>query len=124
MIERETGAPVAKSPMHIASGGPPSAASCFMRVSGIASRRYGRLVEIHTDSHHSYVGGYGLIHNYDPVSKLIRRELSIGVFPTDRTSLRASEPGRPNGANRLIESLGLAERQPMRGADLSFDNLP
>ena len=86
MIERGIGAAVAKSPMHIASGGPTSAASCVMRVSGIASRCYIRLVEIHTDSNHSYVGRYELIHDSGPVSKVIRRELSIGVLQSDRTS--------------------------------------
>jgi hypothetical protein len=50
-----------------------------MRVWGIASRCYIRLVEIHTDSHRSYVVGYE-IHDSDAVSKVILRELSIGVF--------------------------------------------
>jgi len=84
MIDREIGAPVAKSPMHIASGGPTSATPCFMRVSGIASRCCSRLIEIHTDSRHSQVGGYRLIHDSDPVSKVIRRGLSIGVLQSDR----------------------------------------
>ena len=69
MIERGIGTAVAKSPMLIASGGPASVASYFMRVSGIASRCCSCLLEMHTDSHHSYVGGYGLIHDFDPVSK-------------------------------------------------------
>src|SRR5437868_15482131 len=68
MIDREIGAPVAKSPMHIASGGPTSATPCFMRVSGIASRCLRRLIEIHTDSRQSQVDGYRLIHDSDPVA--------------------------------------------------------
>src|SRR5205814_9142013 len=83
MIEREIGAPVAKSPMHIASGGPTSATPCFMRVSGIASRCCSRLIELHTDSRHSQVGGYRLIHDPDQVSKVIRRGLCIGLLLSD-----------------------------------------
>ena len=99
MIERGIGTAVAKSPMLIASGGPASVASYFMRVSGIASRCCSCLLEMHTDSHHSYVGGYGLIPDSDPVSKVIRRELSIGVSQSDRTWFPALKPGGPNGAN-------------------------
>jgi hypothetical protein len=84
MMERGIGAAVAKSPIHIASGSPTSAAWCFMRVPGIASRYYVRLIEIHTDSHLLYVGGHELIHDSDPTSKVIRRELSIGVLQLDR----------------------------------------
>src|SRR5438132_383063 len=47
MIERGIGVAAAKSPTFIASGSPTCAASCFMRVSGIASRFSVRLVEIH-----------------------------------------------------------------------------
>jgi len=126
MIERGIGAAFAKSPMHIASGVPTSVASYFMRVSSIASRCCGCLLEMHTDSHHSYVGGYGLIHDSDPVSKVIRRELSIGVSQSDGTSFPASETVGPNGLiaqTGLIDSIGLAEGQPTRGAELSFENL-
>ena len=97
MIERGIGTAVAKSPMHIASGGPTSVASYFMRVSGIASRCYSCLVEIHTDSHHSYVREYGLIHDSDALSKVVRRGLSIGVSQLDGTAIPASETGGQTG---------------------------
>src|SRR5690349_2308373 len=99
MIEREIGAAVAKSPMHMASGRPTSTISCFMRVSGVASRCHSRLLEIDADPHHSYAGGCGLIHDSDPVSKVIRRKLSIDVLQSDKASLPGSAPGGPNGVN-------------------------
>ena len=120
MIERGIGTAVAKSPMLIASGGPASVASYFMRVSGIASRCCSCLLEMHTDSHHSYVGGYGLIRDSDPVSKVIRRELSIGVSQSDRTWFPALNLAGQTG---LIDNPGFAERQPMGAARLSFENL-
>jgi hypothetical protein len=126
MIERGIGTAVAKSPMHIASGGPTSVASYFMRVSGIASRCYSCLIEIHTDSHHSYVRGYGLIHDSDALSKVIRRGLSIGVSQLDGTSFRLQRLAGQMGLiaqTGLIDSIGLAEGQPTRGAELSLENL-
>jgi hypothetical protein len=75
---------------------------------------------MHTDSHHSYVGGYELIRDSDPVSKVIRRELSIGVSQSDRTWFPALNLAGQTG---LIDNPGFAERQPMRAARLSFENL-
>lgn len=117
MIGRGIGAAVAKSPMGTASRSP----RCFMPVSGMASRYYVYSIEIHTGSHHSCVGGYELIHDSDPASKVIRRKLSIGIPRLDGSSLPASASWRPQTG--LIDSPGLAEWQPVSGADLSFDNL-
>ena len=77
-------------------------------------------------THHSYVRGYALIHDSDAVSKVIRRELSIGVSQSDGTSFPASDTGGQMGLiaqTGLIDSIGLAEGQPTRGAELSFENL-
>ena len=120
MIERGIGAAVAKSPMHIASGGPTSAASCFIRVSAIAARELRPRGRNTYRLAYSYVGGYELIHDSDPVSKVIRRELSIGVLQFARHHCPLQSLA---GQTRLIDSPGLAERQPMRGADLFFEKL-
>ena len=77
------------------------------------------MVEIHTDSH-IRVGGYELIHDSDPLSKVIQRELSIGVLQSDRHHCPLQSLA---GQTRLIDSPGFAERQPMRGADLFFEKL-
>ena len=126
MTRRGIGTAVAKSPMDTASGSPTSAVWCFMPVSGIASRCYVWSIEIQAGSDHSYVGGHESIHDSEPASKVIRRELSIGIPQLDGMSFPALRLGRPNGANcqtGLIDSPGLTEWQPVRCAGLSFDNL-
>src|ERR1700751_1751822 len=85
MIGRGIGAAVAKSPMGTANRSP----RCFMPVPGIASQYYVCSIEIHTGSHHSCVGGYELIHDSDPASKVIQRELNIGIPKLDGSSLPA-----------------------------------
>jgi hypothetical protein len=78
------------------------------------------VVEIHTDSHIRMSEGTELIHDSDPVSKVIRRELSIGLLQSDRhhCPLRSLAD-----QTRLIGDPGFAERQPVRGADLFFEKL-
>jgi hypothetical protein len=78
------------------------------------------VVEIHTDSHIRVSEGHELIHDSDPVSKVIRRELSIGVLQSDRHHCPLQSLAVQT---RLIDRPGFAERQPMRGVDLFFDKL-
>ena len=54
-----------------------------------------------------------MIHDSDPVSKVIRRELSIGVSQSDRTWFPALNLAGQTG---LIDNPGFAERQPIKEA--------
>src|SRR5271165_6914761 len=99
IIERGIGVVAAKSPMQLASGSPACAASCLIRVPRLASRSYTSPGRNHAGSRHSDMEPCGLgvrlerklIHDLDAVSKVIRRELRIGVMqPGDRALLARS----------------------------------